>query len=260
MEAIIKKVELKIESYKAFLIITLSDYKGNDFEVKTTPIKDVISFRKIIFGIMSACGIYDLTKLATDNPISKKVVGYFNNGLKILENDQDEWLTYDQKTGKYICKKISKEEKSLINSAIESKLFGITKDEGSIINIVSQSGIFSMLFKSNRYSSFFTTNQIYFGFGYPINIGNPNNINDSKRASQVFASFILSLMKFYGINDLLDFGENKDRLPFVNAKIEDNKVLEIANKDTGIGISFIEPYQIIPAFEKNKEKKENNIR
>lgn len=85
--------------------------------------------------------------------------------------------------------------------------------EGYISNVKSESGIFSLLFDSKYGSTYYTTShsQIYQGFGYLINIGNKDDIINSRKSAKVFTSFITSLMKFYKTNDLLHLGGNVEK-------------------------------------------------
>lgn len=73
MKAVIKKVELKRIVNKYYFKITLSDDNGNIFVIDKPFLSDPINFRKQVFGIMAACGCFDLIRLATNNPISKKL-------------------------------------------------------------------------------------------------------------------------------------------------------------------------------------------
>lgn len=73
MKAIIKKIELKKFINNYYFKITLTDINGYTFVIDKPFLSDPISFRKQIFGIMTVCNSYDLMKITTDNPVSKKL-------------------------------------------------------------------------------------------------------------------------------------------------------------------------------------------
>lgn len=255
MEAIINKIQLKKILNRYYLKIVLIDLDGNIRKVDT-PLNSVISFRKQIFGILSACGTFDLMKLATENPIPKKVIGYYTYKLQILENDKNEWLIYDKDRVEYTCKKVNKKQKKMMDTLIKSNLSSISKEEGRIERIISQSGVFQLLFNSRGGITSFTTGQIYYGFGYPLDIGNEENTDEVEKSAKLFTSFIISLVKFYGINDLLDFGKNKDNPPLVEITInKNNEITSIVNPNTGIGLSVDEKYDVINVFKLEKTNK-----
>ena len=257
MKAIIKKIELKKFINNYYFKITLTDVNNHDFIIDKPFFSNPINFRKQVFGIMTVCGSYDLMKLATNKPISKKVIGYYVDGLKILENENGDWFAYNLNKGEYTCDKMEKNKLKSLETMIKQNVFSMTKEEGNISNIESRSGIFSLLFDAKRTSTFFVCGQqIYYGFGDPINIGNPNNIEQTKRAAKIYTSFIVNLMKFYGIEDLLYFGGNVDKLPIVEVTFNNNKIDSIINLDTGLGFSINEKYKIINTTDiENKKTK-----
>lgn len=254
MEAIIKKIELKKFINKYYFKIYLTDINGYNYVIDKPFLSSAINFRKQVFGLMSACGSYDLMTLATNNPVHKRIVGYYMNGLKILENENNEWFSYDLNKSEYTCDKIAKNKVELLESLIKNNISSMTKDEGEISNIESKSGIFSLLFNTESTSTFFLCGQqIYYGFGYPINIGDPNNIEYTKEAAKIYTSFVVSLMNFYGINDLLHFGGNTDKLPVVEINFNNNNEIQtITNPTTGLGFSINKGYNIVNIFDKEK--------
>lgn len=254
MEAIIKKLELRKIANNYYIKIDLTDSNGNNYTIDNPLLSDPISFRKQVFGIMSACGTYDLMKLSTDNPCPKKVIGYCTRGLEILENHKKHWLTYDNEKDEYICKKNNSKQIKLINSLIKTNTTNLSKKEGKIMSILSQNGVFNLLFSSSTSSAFFTTNQIYYGFGYPINIGNENDVANTKKSAQIFTSFIVSVMQFYGVNDLLKLGGRIDKFPLVSITVDqNNNVNSIYNLDTGIGLTINDNYGIVNIYELEKK-------
>lgn len=72
MEALITKIELKQLFNRSYLKIELTDLNGCIYIIDKPLLSDYINFRKQVFGIISACGTYDLIKLATDKPNLKK--------------------------------------------------------------------------------------------------------------------------------------------------------------------------------------------
>lgn len=256
MEAVIKKVELKKFINRYYFKITLMDTNGNTYVIDKPFLSDCVNFRKQVFGIMAACGSYDLMKLATDRPVSKKVVGYYMNGLKILENENNEWFSYDLNKSEYTCNKLAKNKLELLETLIKQSNPSMVKEVGNIENIESRSGIFSMLFTGKSASTFYICGQqIYYGFGYPINIGDSENQENTKIAAQIYTSFIVNLMKFYGIEDLLHFGGNTDKLPVVEITLNNkNEIDSITNPNTGLGFSINKKYDIFNVSEIEKEK------
>lgn len=256
MKAVINKVELKKIFNRYYFKITLTDINGCNYVIDKPFISDPISFRRQVFGIMSACGSYDLMRLATDNPVSKKVVGYYINGLKVLENEKNEWFLFDSKTDEYVCELTNEVRKKAMDIIIEEvgRECGI-KAEGTINSITSRSGVFSMLFTGEHIGTYFTCGkQIYYGFGEPINIGAPNDKEGSKRNAGYYQSFIVNLMKFYGIDDLLHFGGICDKLPIVEINFKNDKIDSITNLNTGLGFLLNEKYKFVNIFDTKKTR------
>ena len=258
MEAVIKKIKLKKLINRYYFRIELVDENGCTHILDKPLLCDYINFRRQVFGIMSACGSYDLMKLATTNPIKKRVKGYYINDLQILENENKEWLRYDKGKGKYICD-IDKKGRKIIDLLIAQNMSNIDVMDGKIENIVSRSGVFSMLFTSKSASTFYMTShtQIFWGFGSPINIGNPEDIVGATESAKVFTSFIVSLMNFYNTDDLLNIGGNIENYPVVEITINNNnEISSITNPSTGMGFSIDKGYEFVneAQIEKNKIK------
>lgn len=246
MEAFIKRIELKRILTNYYLKIELSDIEGNTYIVGNPFFSNPIQFRKQLFGIMSACNCFDLMRLATDDPIPKNAIGYYKNRLLILENSNQEWLKYDKEKELYVCQKKDKNLMKVLEQLIEYNLTEMDISVGEIRNIISESGVFLVSFWNNNRRACFTTGQIYYGFGHPINIGDENNTKGSQESARMFTSFIVSIMKFWGINDLLHLGGNIERYPQVEIRINDkNEVEEIVNPETGKGLAINNGYKII---------------
>lgn len=66
-----KKIKLKKLINRYYFRIELVDENGGTHILDKPLLCDYINFRRQVFGIMSACGSYDLMELATTNPIEK---------------------------------------------------------------------------------------------------------------------------------------------------------------------------------------------
>lgn len=257
MQALIKSVELKKFLGRYYFKITLIDVNGYTHVINRPFLNSPIHFRRQVFGIMSACGSYDLMRLATENPISKKVTGYYLNKLIVLENDNNEWFYLSKKEERYVCKVIDDNDPKREIMRISLKSFGIdgVKASGFIKNIRSASGIYSMFFDGDHLTSWFLCDkQIYWGFGDPITIGNADDKNEASKSAKDYQSFIVSLMEFYGINDLLLFGGKTDKLPIVELNFDNDMIVSITNPDTGLGFSLDDEYKFINIFDDKKKK------
>lgn len=261
MEALIKKIELKKDWDKYYFQIELIDREGKTHIIDDSSYGNPIEFRKMVFGLMSAIGNYDLMTLATDNPIEKNVKGYYIGGLKIIENENNEWFSFNQEKNTYTCEKANKDKKEILKLLIDTKKYDMSIEDGTIEKISSESGVFSLRFRGKVWVTHFLCNQIYYGFGYPLGINSNYNEEDKKRAANNFVQFIVSLMKFYKINDLLDFGVNKEKDLIVEITIEEGNIKTITNTKTGLGLSLNKKLEIINVHELDNARKltkENN--
>ena len=96
--------------------------------------------------------------------------------------------------------------------------------------------------------------QVYYGVGYPIGIGSAKDEEKVKVSALLFQSFILNIMKFYGVDDLLKLSWQMDKYPIVDITFDKNKVKYITSLETGIGFSIGKSYEIINVFEPEKVK------
>lgn len=237
------------------------DSKGKIHVIDDSSYGNPIEFRKMIFGLMSAIGNYDLMTLATDNPIEKNVKGYYIGGLKIIENENNEWFSFNPDKNTYTCEKADDDKKEILKLLMETRKYDISIEDGTIEKVASESGVFSLRFKGKVWVTHFLCNQIYYGFGYPLGINSDYNEEDKKRAAKNFVQFIVSLMRFYKINDLLDFGVNKEKDLVVEITLENNKIKTITNTETGLGLKLGKSIEIINIHELDnvrKLRKENN--
>lgn len=261
MQAVIQKLELKRILNRYYLKIELLDENGIKRSLDNPFLNDDINFRKQVFGVLSACGSFDLMKLATSNPKQKKMIGYYQNGLQILENENEEWLSLNRETGLYRCKKPNKKTRKVFNMLIEKNMFNVEKEEGIIERIISQSGTFQLTFNVKSGLEYFITGPIYNGFGYPLTVGTDATPSDVAFFAKKFTSFIVSLMKLYGINDLLQFGGNIDNLPIVEIELNnDNEITTITNPTTGMGLAIDTEYEIINIFELEEQRKKQSYK
>lgn len=248
MKAILKKIELKKMMNRDYLKITMESQK-KEYIVSNPLMSNPINFRKQVFGILSACDCYDLMKLARKVSVPQKAIGYYfeGGGYKILENRDEEWLLFNEKTETYSCQKADKHTKKLIKMTQEHNISNVTMDEGSIESVVSRSGVFNIWFQSkNTGSSCMTTRQVYWGFGKPINIGNNASDKEKLKSAEMFTSFIVSLMKFFNKDDLLKLGGDIEKYPEVEITFNhSNKVNSIRNPITGLGFRIGKNYEII---------------
>lgn len=255
MEAIIKKIKLKNKLNRHYFSLEIQSIDGKVYHVDKPLLSDPISFRKQVFGIMAACNQFDLLRLSNDHPIYKEVTGYYSNGLQIIENEKNEWFSYDKKQSVYFCDQSNQNVKELFSVAVNRKLPDISIDKGKIESISSGSGVLQIFFKSNGLGTFMNTGQVYYGFGYPIGIGSTEDKEGVKISSLAFQSFILCIMKFYGVDDLLELSGKIDKYPIVDITVDKNKVISITSLETGMGISIGKSYEIINVFEPEKLKK-----
>ena len=81
--------------------------------------------------------------------------------------------------------------------AQQQKRSQIDVNNGRIEQIISRSGVFQICFSSEDAGTyFFTTGQIYYGMGNPINIGNNASQSEKLEAAKAFQSFIDSPIPF----------------------------------------------------------------
>ena len=250
MEAIIKSIKLKRILNRYYFNIEVQDIEGNYYNIDKPLLSDPVSFRKQVFGIMAACNQFDLLRLGSDNPIYKEVTGYYSNGLQILEDEKGKCFLPNKKTAVYCCEDMNQSVKELFNIAVSRRLPDISVDKGKIESIRSASGVWNIFFNGDGVGTFMQTfGQIYYGFGYPINIGSTENKEGIKRASISYQSFVLSIMKFYEVNDLLELAGKVDNYPVVDITVDKNRIVNITSLETGMGFSIGKNYEIINVFE-----------
>lgn len=254
MEAIIRKIKLKNILNRYYFSLEIQTVDGKVYYVDKPLLSDPISFRKQVFCIMAACNQFDLLRLSNDHPIYKEVIGYYSNGLQIIENDNKEWFSYDKKSSTYFCDQFSPSVKELYSMAVNKKIPEVSIDKGRIESISSGSGVLQIFFKSNGLGTFMNTGQVYYGFGYPIGIGSIEDKEIINSASLSFQSFILSIMNFYGVDDLLKLSGKIDKYPVVDITVDKNKIKSITSFETGMGISIGKSYEIINLFSPEKVK------
>ncbi len=259
MRATIKSIERKkILNRQYFKIVMQS--QGKDYVVSNPLISDPINSRKQVFGLLTACNCYDIMKLGREIPVPQKVTGYYieDRGYKILENEKGQWFLFNKSAGRYACQKADEHTKELIRKAEEYNISKVTKTRGTIESIKSTSGAFQMLILNQKGpSSFFTTGQVYWGFGEPINIGNNATESQKLESAIMFTSFITSLLDFYGEDDLLKMGGKIETYPEVEISLNhSNKVNSITNPATGLGIKIGQSYEMLDTSSMHKTERE----
>ena len=138
--------------------------------------------------------------------------------------------------------------------AINRRIPDVSIDKESVESISFGSDVLQIFFKSNSLGTFMNTGQVYYGLGYPIGICSAEDIEGIRIALLSFRSFILSIMKFYGVDDLLKLSGRVDKYPIVEVTFEKNKVKSITSVETGMGFSIGKKYEIINVFEFEKQK------
>lgn len=258
MKATIKSIERKKMLNRQYFKITMES-SGKEYTVAHPLLSDPINFRKQVFGMLTACDCYDIMRLGRKTPVSQKIVGYYieDRGYKILENDKGQWFSFNENTGRYSCQKADEHTKELIKKAEEYNISRVTKTKGIIESIKSTSGVFQMLIlNENGPSSFFSTGQVYWGFGEPINIGNNATESQKLESATMFTSFITSLMDFYGEDDLLKLGGEIEKYPEVEITLNhSNKVNSICNSATGLGFRIGQNYEMLDTSNIHKSER-----
>lgn len=260
MKAIIRKIELKKMLNKYYLKVTMES-QGKEYVLSNPLLGDPINFRKQVFGILSACDCYDIMKLGRENPTPQPATGYYfeNGGYKIFENKIGQWFLFNNKVGRYSCEKADEDIKKLIQKAQEYNISTVTVNKGTIESITSRSGVFNILFQAESgIGSCFTTGQVYWGFGAPINIGNQASESEKMESAKNFTSFIVNIMKFCRADDLLKLGGEVEKYPEVEMALNhSNKVTSITNSTTGLGLGIEKNYEILD-FSKARGKERND--
>lgn len=251
MEAYISKMEfIRTNKDNCYWRLTFVDDNNNYIGTYSKPnISDEINFRKQTFGILSACNCYDLLKLGSDNPIPLSI--FFKEkpygGVESLINQSGRLLSF--RKGNYETEKAW----NMFNKKKEQKNY----EQGEIRSISSESGCFSTWIKHPYYSTFYVTDQVYYGFGFPITIGMDATIDDIKRSSKLFTSFLESILKLYDTNDLLDLSRNKNKFPKVNIDIDVlGNITSIYNQETDM--TLIEQNSSYQIIKENRKKQENS--
>ena len=259
MQAIVKSIEVKKVLNRYYLKIVMES-QNKQFVLDNPLINDPINFRRELFGILTACNCYDLMRLAREVPVPKEATGYYTEraGYEILENKSGNWLAFNRKTERYTCEKADENLKKFIQMAQDYHVSAVDVNEGTIESIQSRSSVFSIMFQGKIGVSFFTTKQIYWGFGHPINIGNSNDKKGTLKSANMFTSFIVSLMKFFEKDNLLEIGGDIKKYPEVEITLDhSNRVSVIKNAVTGKGFCIGRNYEMIDPMKGQEQEKAN---
>lgn len=157
-----------------------------------------------------------------------------------------EWFTFHQQKREYVCTKEDLKTKAIFQHLLEHHFSDISIENGHIEKIESCSGVFQLLFHGDCGATFYTTGQLYYGFGSSICIGDVTNEKTTLDATSMFLSFLVSLMSFYGVSDLLQLGGNVEKFPVVELHFDDENVLSsVTNTETGMGFSVGNGYSFL---------------
>ena len=248
MDAVIKKIKLKKLLSKYYFSLELHAVDGNVYVVDKPFLSDPVNFRKQVFGIMAACNQFDLLKLGSDSPVYKEVTGYYLGVPRLFENEKGYTFGSKIDSSIYFYDKMEpnlKKEFHLAADINREVLIG----KGKIERISSASGALIIFFSGEHYSySMVSNGQIYYGMGYPIIIGSTSDKKIVMESSLSYQSFILAIMKFYEVDDLLELSGNVNNYPTVNITVDNGKVVNITSLETGMGFSIGKRYEIINVF------------
>lgn len=193
MEAIVKSIKLyKVDENRSYWKLELEDLDGNLIGFFGDPkLSDSVNFRKQTFGIMAACNCFNLLELGSNNPKFLPIYFEEENYKGVVSIINREYNIFHQAdNGKYVLKKYNDDINKIKNNVAE------------IFCVSSASGVFNIGIHTPHYSTFYNTGQIYYGFGYPITISGEKQ-EDIIFASDIYKSFIESILKLYKTDDLL---------------------------------------------------------
>lgn len=215
MKALITNIRYKkLDKRHSYWIITINDVNGNLIEeLNLSHLSNAQNFRVQTYGILAAINCFDLLRLFTNEPDTLPIYvdGSVTSRLDYLKNLKGHVLKYSD--DKYIV------EKGLFKSRKKSE----HEIEGNISSITSMSGTFGIQIDTEYFSTYFSTGQIYYGFGYPLTSSYQSNENAKTLSCDMFKSFIESILSFYNTNDLIDLGRTqKIEYPIVEVEFDDN--------------------------------------
>lgn len=200
-KAIIKSIELcQIDENESFFQVTLADEEGNDIGVFGSPyLTSDIDFRKETFGILEAIGCFDLLKLGGNEEACIPITFKCDRRDVIDEiHNSDNQTLHMGTSGEYVTEEMKEDEREVFDGIINS--------------IKSASDTFTMQIRNPHFTTNYVTGNIYYGFGYPL-LSQTNNEELIKKASKHYKSYIESILKFCGTDDLLRIGGEPSKYP-----------------------------------------------
>lgn len=205
MRAEITKMKLKSFKENKYFRIELKCEDGKTRIIDNPLLANSKNFRNQVFGIMKEIGFYDLLKLATTRIKPKKVTTWYDidrQRTEFIKNKKNMEFYFNKEKKIYCCEKFNRKIERIIESCD-----WLYKEDAEINSIISASSTFSIVlnFESGT-TTYIDGGQMYMGFGNPIFIGENATENEIDYSSKFFETFIVALMDFYGINDLLNFG------------------------------------------------------
>ena len=162
MEAKITSIKLKkLDNNHSYWVITLIDKHDKILEVLDIPrLSDSVNFRKQTFGILSAINCFDLLRLFTENPNNLRIYisEDFSKKIEYVKNLKGDIFRFDGDN--YVFDKSKKIFRFVKKNSDEI--------EAEIESITSASGVFNLRINAGVFTTFYSTGQIYYGFGYPF--------------------------------------------------------------------------------------------
>lgn len=221
MKAKIKYVKLLEEDGDYGFEVALSTEEGTK---KFGGITDKSSFRKLFFGILSACNNYDLSDLSRvkGRKISAIIErqNTFNQRIASIGN-KSKFLINDKNDG-FIIKKFNYKETKLLK-AIQ------VIQTGKIVSIRSASGTICMVFEFKGYSQGTTGPNLYVGMGYPLNKQTLTD-EEAEFVADYSSSYIAGLIKTI-LNTKYLYHEKRNKKEYnVNCTLDElGNVVSIGN-------------------------------
>lgn len=238
MEGYVKSIKYyKIDKFKGYFLVSLVDDKNNF--IGTFGNKEYCSiceFRKETFGIMASVDCFDLIRLGSSNPNKLCVSLEVDSSNRIVRIINQNFLAF------------GKDDNCLYN--IKRSFFNRNMDREvwSIESIKSQSDTFSIFLMNDGLGTFYVTGNVYYGFGYPLFTPSELKSDGIIRASLQYLTFIRSILKFYGTNDLMGLSKNSDiQYKKVSLVRDDNGyIIGIGNKEKDIYlVNGVNTYHIL---------------
>lgn len=219
---------IKINKNEGYFSVTLEDAIGNKLGTfGNKNFSSPVEFRKETFGIMAAINCFDLTKIGFNIPDKLEVGLEFDKFDRVQKIINKKGVTF------------FKNEKYLYESKINLKdlLFGKEiQEKWTIENIKSQSNTFSVFLMNEHGGGIgYVTNSVYYGFGFPLITCSEPNSADILSASLEYMTFIKSILKLYGTDDLMKLCKTTPMRRKVDVIVlENGSIVGIGNSEKDI--------------------------